>query len=59
MDFKGFKQVNGLAEDFDENTLENGYVYFVRTSDNKDSGYIWLNGKKYGTLNKVIDCGDF
>lgn len=42
---KGFKQVF----ETEELQFENGYIYFVRTNDTKTDGYIYLNGKKYGT----------
>ena len=48
--FKGFKQVNGLAEGFTESSLEQGYVYLVRTNADKTEGYIYFNGKKYGNI---------
>ena len=47
--FKGFKQVM-LQEGM---TLENGYLYLVRTNDTKTDGYLYLNGKKYGTAEDV------
>lgn len=60
---KGFMQVDGTSASFDENIFENGYIYFVRTSENLDEGYIWFNGKKYGNIegesSTVIDCGEY
>ena len=47
--FKGFKQV--IANE--GMTLENGYLYLVRTNENKADGYLYLNGKKYGTAADV------
>ena len=47
--FKGFKQV--IAKE--GMTLENGYLYLVRTNENKADGYLYLNGKKYGTAADV------
>ena len=47
--FKGFKQVlekEGLK-------FEQGYLYFVRTNADKSDGYLYLNGKKYGTAEDV------
>lgn len=58
-DFKGFKQIDGTAPDFDENDFELGYIYFVRTSDEAEEGYIWFNGKKYGRDEHIIDCGSY
>lgn len=49
--FKGFKQVlfqSGM-------TFENGYVYFVREDETKEHGFIYFNGKKYGTTKEVAD----
>ena len=57
--FEGFKQVDGTAPDFDEKDFENGYIYFVRTSEDKEEGYIWFNGKKYGQQEHIIDCGTY
>ena len=57
--FKGIKQVNGLAEDFDESTLLDGYIYLVRTSEDGRFGYVYMNGKRYGNSNPVIDCGTY
>jgi hypothetical protein len=59
MELKGFKQVDGTAEGFDRNSLENGYVYFVRTTESKEFGYIYLNGKVYGEASPGIDCGTY
>lgn len=56
--FKGFKIVDGTVSGFTTDNFENGYVYFVRTSDDKEDGYIYLNGKKYGQEH-VIDCGTY
>ena len=57
--FKGFQQVDGTAQNFSTENFEDGYVYFVRTDEDGDEGYIWFNGKKYGEDNRVIDCGDY
>jgi hypothetical protein len=45
--FKGFKQV------LTGETFENGYLYFVRENEAKTEGYIYFNGKKYGTTHEV------
>ena len=55
----GFKQIDGTASGFTESEFENGYLYFVRTNAEKTEGYLWLNGKRYGEMKKVIDCGTF
>lgn len=47
--FKGFKQVL-LKEGLE---LERGYLYFVRTSTGTTDGYLYLNGKKYGTAEEA------
>lgn len=57
--FKGFRQVDGTANNFSTESFEDGYVYFVRTDSEGDEGYIWFNGKKYGEDNRVIDCGEY
>ena len=59
MELKGIKQWDGTAPDFDVTQLEDGYVHFVRTDTLKEEGYIYLNGKKYGTMPDVIDCGEY
>ena len=57
--FKGFRQVDGTANGFSTDNFENGYIYFVRTNQNGDEGYLWFNGKKYGVDETTIDCGDY
>ena len=47
--FKGFKQI----QETEGLSFENGYIYFVRTNDEKLDGYIYFNGKKYGTAEDV------
>lgn len=42
--FKGFKQVVSGFTGF-----ESGVLYFVRTSETYEDGYLYFNGKKYGT----------
>lgn len=56
---KGIRQVNGLAPDFDKSTLEDGYLYLVRTSADKEFGYVYLNGKTYGADVNHLDCGTY
>lgn len=46
---KSFVFKNGLAADFNIDALDRGVVYFIRTSADKADGYIYFNGKKYGT----------
>lgn len=59
MKFKGYKQVKGYLSDFSLDSLENGYIYFVRTSEDNEDGFIYLNGKKYGTANsKKLEAGN-
>ena len=56
--FKGFRQIDGTAQDFSTSGFENGYIYFVRTSADGEDGYIWFNGKRYGQDETYIDCGE-
>ena len=48
--FKGFKQV------LSGESFENGYVYFVREDASKEHGYLYFNGKKYGTTKEVYEA---
>ena len=57
-EFKGFRQVDGTKPGFTTDDFEDGYIYFVRTSADKEDGYIWLNEKKYGQEH-TIDCGEY
>lgn len=63
LSFKGFGVIDGTKEGFDETTLENGYVYFIRTDQEGESGYIYFNKKKYGNGSggsiTVIDAGEY
>ena len=59
MELRGFRQVDGTASGFTESAFENGIIYFVRTNEEKTEGYIYLNGKRYGEMPKVIDGGTF
>ena len=45
--FKGFKQLSAAA--FSAISPEVGVLYFIRTSETKEDGYLYFNGKKYGT----------
>ena len=50
--FGGFRLINGSAAGFNLSGLnDKTVIYFVRTStdDTKDDGFIYFNGKKYGT----------
>lgn len=50
--FGGFRLINGSAANFQLTGLtDKTVIYFVRTStdDTKDDGFIYFNGKKYGT----------
>ena len=50
--FGGFRLINGSAANFQLAGLtDKTVIYFVRTStdDTKDDGFIYFNGKKYGT----------
>ena len=57
--FKGFRQVDGTDSNFSTNDFEYGYIYFVRTSEDGEDGYLWFNGKKYGEDETTIDCGTY
>ena len=57
--FKGFQLVDGTVSGFTTNSFEEGYIYFVRTDEDGDQGYLWFNGKKYGEDSSVIDCGEY
>lgn len=48
--FGGFKVINGSAAGFNLTGLtDKTVIYFVRTDDGKEDGFIYFNGKKYGT----------
>lgn len=49
--FKGFKQIVEPASGL--TSLDNGYIYLVRTNDAKTEGYIYFNGKKYGNVSEL------
>lgn len=55
--FKGIKMWDGTKAGFSVDDLENGYIHLIRTDANKEQGYIYINGKKYGTSSNHIDCG--
>lgn len=49
-DLENKKLFNGIVLTHDESKLANdGNLYFVRTNDEKTDGYLYINGKKYGT----------
>lgn len=48
--FGGFKVINGSADGFNLSGLtDKTVIYFVRTDEAKEDGFIYFNGKKYGT----------
>ena len=48
--FGGFKVINGSAASFNLSGLnDKTVIYFVRTDAGKEDGFIYFNGKKYGT----------
>ena len=48
--FGGFKVINGSAAGFHLSGLtDKTVIYFVRTDADKEDGFIYFNGKKYGT----------
>lgn len=59
MKLNSIEMVDGTKEGFDVESL-NDYnkLYFVRTDENREDGFIVMNGKKYGTANN-IDCGEY
>ena len=59
MELREICQVDGTASGFTESELERGIMYFIRTNAEKTEGYLYLNGKRYGQMPKVIDCGTF
>jgi hypothetical protein len=57
--FKGFQMIDGTKEGFDPSSLkENGYVYFIRTDAEGESGYIYFNKRKYGIITE-INAGEY
>lgn len=56
---KGLMQVDGTKDGFNIEELKPDTVYFVRTDTDKKKGYLYLNGKKYGTPEKIINCGEY
>lgn len=56
---EGIVLVDGTKEDFTTDKLETNKIHFIRTSPNGDSGYLFINGKKYGTQEDEIDCGEY
>lgn len=49
MNILGFKQI----VENDNIEFKNGFIYFVRNNENKEDGYLYLNGKKYGTSKNI------
>ena len=57
--FCGIELVDGTKEGFDVSTLsDTNKLYLIRTDENKDEGYIRMNGKNY-KYTRVIDCGEY
>lgn len=57
--FGGIELVDGTKEDFDVSSLDDrNKLYLIRTDENKDEGYIRMNGKNY-KYSRVIDCGEY
>jgi hypothetical protein len=49
------KILKGIKQDVENNfTPEKGYLYLVRTNESKTDGYLYFNGKKYGTADNVL-----
>lgn len=50
--FNGFYLINGSGADFNVGSIQNydkKSLYFIRTNENSNDGYLYFNGKKYGT----------
>lgn len=48
--FGGFRVIDGSAADFNLSGLtDKTVIYFVRTDGGREDGFIYFNGKKYGT----------
>lgn len=54
---KGIRFLDGTKEDFDTSSIENGFLCFIRDTEDKEDGYLFFNGKKYanGYTKKQID----
>lgn len=55
--FKGFKQIKGSDASGQGFSFEDGYLYLVRKDEKGDAndGYVYFNGKKYGTAHDKQD----
>lgn len=51
--------VDGTKEGFTTDTLDKNKIYFVRTNSDGSNGYIYINGKKYGKQEYIINCGKY
>ena len=50
--FNGFYLINGSGADFNVGSIQNydkKSLYFIRTNGSNSDGYLYFNGKKYGT----------
>ena len=50
--FNGFYLINGSGADFNVGSIQNHdkkTLYFIRTNESNNDGYLYFNGKKYGT----------
>ena len=50
--FNGFYLINGSGADFNVGSIQNydkKTLYFIRTNESNNDGYLYFNGKKYGT----------
>ena len=57
--FKGFRKVNGLADGFNVESLEEGYIYLVRTDELGENGYVYFNGRKYGSAEGTVKSAQY
>lgn len=53
----GLGFVDGTKQGFDYENLQDDVLYFVRTTNSKENGLIYYNGKKYG--NPSLDAGEY
>lgn len=61
MELNGVQLLNGLDPNFSLVGLDKHTIYFIRTEEDGENGYIYFNGKKYGVGEKItgIDCGEY
>lgn len=57
----GVQFLDGTSPNFTLNGLDKYTMYFIRTDEDGEEGYIYFNGKKYGKIETVsgVDCGEY